>query len=204
MKQHLKIKVCGMRQEKNIKELDSLDIDFLGLIFYEKSLRFVEGFAPETKAKKIGVFVNAKKEYIIEQSKKYELSFIQLHGDETPEFCKTLKNKGLRIMKAFRVDDEFNFELIKEHEAHCEYFLFDAKGKDYGGNGIVFNWNVLDKYKGKLPFFLSGGISMDSIESIKEFHHNKLYALDVNSGFEIKPALKNIELIKEFIEEINI
>lgn len=197
------IKVCGMRNPENIQELEALGIDFMGLIFYPKSKRFVSGKIPKTNIPKIGVFVNEEINVIEEKVNKYDLSFLQLHGDESPEFCESLKNKGHQIIKAFRVDDHFDFNITKAYEAHCHYFLFDAKGKDYGGNGIIFNWDILNQYQGVLPFFLSGGINIDSAKSIIDFNHEKLFSLDINSGFEIEPGLKNIHLIQKFISKLN-
>lgn len=198
------IKVCGMKYPKNIQELNSLDIDFMGLIFYNKSKRFISQKIPEINIPKVGVFVNEKKKVIEEKIKEYDLSFIQLHGDETPDFCKSLPSKKVKIIKAFRVDDNFNFDVTKKYESVCDYFLFDAKGKNYGGNGIVFNWDILNQYQGTLPFFLSGGIHIHSTEDIKNFQHNKLFALDINSGFEVEPGLKNVNLIQEFIKNLSV
>lgn len=201
-KKHIPVKVCGMRNASNIQELASLDIDFMGLIFYPKSKRFVSGEIPKTSIPKIGVFVNENMNIIEEKINKYHLSFLQLHGDESPEFCEALKNKGYKIIKAFRVDDHFDFKVTKAYEAHCHYFLFDAKGKDYGGNGIIFNWDILKQYQGALPFFLSGGIDIHSTKSILDFKHDKLFSLDINSGFEIEPGLKNIHSIQKFIKQL--
>ncbi len=199
----LKIKVCGMRDAGNIESLEEIGVDFMGLIFYEKSSRFVNGGIPEIATKKIGVFVNENEGGILQKTNQYGLSYVQLHGDETPLFCEALKNKKIKIIKAFRIDDEFDFGLLEEYEPHCEYFLFDAKGKEYGGNGIVFDWEILKKYKGRLPFFLSGGLDDKSIKAIRELNHRKLFAIDINSGFEIKPALKNIPLIRKFKNELD-
>lgn len=197
------IKVCGMKNTKNIEELISLDIDFMGLIFYQKSKRFIDTKIPKNNIKKVGVFVNEKIDIIKEKVKSYDLSFIQLHGDETPKFCNKLKIEKIKIIKAFRVDNNFDFNITKQYETVCDYFLFDAKGKDYGGNGIIFNWDILKNYQGPLPFFLSGGINIHSTESIKKFHHEKLFALDINSGFEIEPGLKDVNLINEFIKTLS-
>lgn len=200
---NIPIKVCGMKNLENIKELSALDIDYMGLIFYPKSKRFISGEIPEINIPKIGVFVNENISIIEEKHKKYNLSFLQLHGDESPDFCKQLMNKGYKIIKAFRVDDSFDFNITKPYEEYCNYFLFDAKGKDYGGNGIIFNWNILNQYKGNLPFFLSGGINIHSTESISSFQHEKLFSLDINSGFEVETGIKNIPLIQQFINKLN-
>ncbi len=191
-----------MRNAENILALDALKIDFMGFIFYEKSSRFVHMGVPETQAKKIGVFVNESQENIFQKIKEYNLWGVQLHGDETPEFCKEIKKQKIKTIKVFRVDDDFDFLLTKKYEPHCDYFLFDAKGKKYGGNGIVFNWEILKKYQGEIPFFLSGGISIESVGALNDFHHEKIFALDVNSGFEIKPALKNISQIQQFTQQL--
>ncbi len=198
----VKIKVCGMREEKNINDISSLPIDFMGLIFYPKSSRFIDQDVPETKIPKVGVFVNEEISKIQALNKKYNLKYVQLHGDETPEYCAKIKVNGFKVIKAFRVDDAFDFNLTQKYEATCDYFLFDAKGKEYGGNGIVFHWNLLNKYKGKIPFFLSGGITEEAIESINEFKHDRLFAVDINSGFELKPALKDAKKIQQFIQGI--
>ncbi len=199
---HIPIKVCGMRNAENILALSELDVQFMGLIFFEKSKRFVQGTIPDIHIPKVGVFVNETYETIIQKIREYQLDYIQLHGDETPVFCQLFHDEKVRVIKAFRVNDDFDFDSIKQYEEHCDYFLFDAKGKDYGGNGITFNWKILNQYQGKIPFFLSGGIHSGSVSEIKDFRHPQLFALDINSGFEIQPALKDIDLIHSFIHNI--
>jgi phosphoribosylanthranilate isomerase len=215
----MKIKVCGMRDAENIKSLIALKPDFIGFIFYNKSKRFVSEF-PQIKfpkaIKKVGVFVNESLEEVLKISKKHQLVFVQLHGNETPEFCQKLVNmftdrsrsekphhselglESFEIIKAFSVDENFNFEQTKPFEKYCKYFLFDAKGTNYGGNGIKFNWEMLQNYKGEVPFLLSGGITKKDANEIKRINHPKFIGVDVNSGFEIEPGLKNIQDIKEF------
>ncbi|VAW23893.1 Phosphoribosylanthranilate isomerase [hydrothermal vent metagenome] len=226
----MKIKVCGMRNQENVLSLLALKPDFVGFIFYPKSKRYVTQFPqvkfPE-KTKKVGVFVNENIEIILEKVKKYKLDTVQLHGNETPEFCQKLINtftersrsekirhsvpitigivsesSSIEIIKAFSVDENFNFNTTQGYEEVCNYFLFDTKGKKYGGNGLKFNWEILQKYKGKVPFLLSGGISKEDSTEILSFlrrQESKLcIGIDINSGFEIEPALKDIEKIKEF------
>lgn len=207
----MKLKVCGMKYKKNIIEITAVQPDYMGFIFYEKSARFLNNDIPEISKniKKTGVFVDASLDYIIEQVKKYNLHAVQLHGYESPKFCYNLRNYNLgstshplEIIKVFSIKDTFDFNVLEPYELNCDYFLFDTKGKLPGGNGYTFNWSVLENYPSVKPYFLSGGIGLDEIEKIKEFQKiaasKYCYAIDVNSGFEIKPGLKNMEKIKEF------
>ena len=199
------IKICGMKYPDNILEVGSLLPDFLGFIFWEKSARYFDGVIPELpkSIKKVGVFVNETAEVILAKVKKYDLQAIQLHGHESVEFCLNLKNEldsKIEIIKVFSVDDDFDFEVLKSFETVCDYFLFDTKGKLPGGNGTTFDWKVLERYPSSKPFFLSGGIGIDEIEAVKEIAKTNLplYAIDVNSKFEIEPGLKNIEKLDSF------
>ena len=191
-----------MKYPENILEVSQLLPDFLGFIFWEKSSRYFDGEIPETpeSIKKVGVFVDATLEEISFKIKKYHLDLIQLHGNETLAFCKNLKNEGVEIIKVFSVNDDFNFDILKPYEGVCDYFLFDTKGKLPGGNGIAFNWEVLQKYNSTKPFFLSGGVGIDEIESVKQLLKTDLpiYAIDINSKFEVQPGLKNKRLLNEF------
>lgn len=197
----MKLKVCGMRDAANIEALGQLAVDFMGFIFYPKSKRFVEKL-PAIKLppsiKRVGVFVNAEVEMIIEKAALFELNYLQLHGNESPEYCLGLKGQGFNVIKAFAVSDDFDFQQLNAYEDCCDYFLLDAKGKDYGGNGIQFNWQLLQQYQSNKPFFLSGGIDSDSVAAVLALELPQLYALDVNSKFETAPAFKNIEKIKAF------
>lgn len=197
----MKIKVCGMRESENISELMTLKPDYIGFIFYDKSKRFVADFPqieiPST-TKKVGVFVNETIEEIGEKVQKYDLDFVQLHGNETPEFCEKLASKNIKIIKAFSVGENFDFSVTKPFEKHVALFLFDTKGNNYGGNGIKFNWDLLQNYTEKTSFLLSGGISKNDAAEIKKFKHPVFLGIDINSGFELEPGLKNIKEIKEF------
>ncbi|WP_310556544.1 phosphoribosylanthranilate isomerase [Flavobacterium sp.] len=199
----MKIKICGMKYPENILEVSQLLPDYLGFIFYEKSSRYFDGEIPEipNSIKKVGVFVNATLKEIISKIKKYNLDIIQLHGNETPEYCENLKNDNLEIIKVFSVDDDFNFEELSKYENVCDYFLFDTKGKLHGGNGVTFNWQILEKYKSKKPLILSGGIGIEEIEKIKKLNL-PIYAIDINSKFEIEPGLKNTQLLQQFITQL--
>jgi len=148
--------------------------------------------------KTVGVFVNQTIEEIAEKANNHTLDFVQLHGNETPEFCEKLATKNIKIIKAFSVDENFDFSATKPFEKGVSLFLFDTKGNNYGGNGIKFNWELLQNYTGKTPFLLSGGISKNDSEEIKKFKHPAFLGIDINSGFELEPGLKNIKEIKEF------
>jgi phosphoribosylanthranilate isomerase len=195
----MKLKICGMKYSENILEISELLPDYLGFIFWEKSSRYFDGEIPEIpkSIKKVGVFVDATVEEIISKIKKYDLNVVQLHGDESPEFCRNLKMKNIEIIKVFSVNDDFDFSVLEPFENACDYFLFDTKGKLPGGNGITFNWQILQHYKLTKPFFLSGGIGLNDIEDIKKLNL-PIYAIDVNSKFEIEAGLKNIKLLKSF------
>lgn len=203
----MKLKICGMKYPDNILEVGSLLPDYMGFIFWEKSARYFDGVIPDLpkSIKKVGVFVNATQTEILEKVTKYDLQAIQLHGQESVEFCQDLKaqiDNTIEIIKAFSVDDAFDFEVLKPFEDACDYFLFDTKGKLPGGNGTTFDWKVLEKYPSSKPFFLSGGIGIEEIEAVKEISKTNLplYAIDVNSKFEIEPGLKNINLVRTIRE----
>ena len=197
----MKIKVCGMRDKENISGLLDLKPDYIGFIFYEQSKRFVADFPQieiPSSVKKVGVFVNEIIEKIIEKVNKHKLDFVQLHGNETSEYCEKLAAKDIKIIKAFSVDENFDFSATKPFEKCVSLFLFDTKGNNYGGNGIKFNWELLQNYTGKTPFLLSGGISKNDAAEIKKMKHLAFLGIDINSGFELEPGLKNIKEIKEF------
>lgn len=206
----VRIKICGMKYPENILEVGSLLPDYMGFIFWEKSARYFDGIMPDLpkSIKKAGVFVNAAQTEILEKIVKYDLQAIQLHGNESVEFCLELKNKmddTIEIIKVFSVDDTFDFDILKPFEAVCDYFLFDTKGKLPGGNGTTFDWKVLQNYPSTKPFFLSGGIGINEMEAVNEILKTDLpiYAIDVNSKFEIEPGLKNIQLCKDVQQRIH-
>ncbi|UWX54087.1 phosphoribosylanthranilate isomerase [Maribacter litopenaei] len=192
----------------NPEEVAQLQPDYLGFIFWEPSSRYFDGAVLQIASaiEKIGVFVDADLSSVLEHIKKYNLQGVQLHGKETPEYCKKLnklKQKlDFKIIKVFSVKEKFDLSVLKEYEEVCDYFLFDTKGKLPGGNGFTFDWSLLKDYPSSKPYFLSGGIGLENVEEIKEFmrspESNYCYALDVNSKFEEKPGLKNIEKLKEF------
>lgn len=203
----MKLKICGMKYPENMLEVGSLLPNYMGFIFWKKSARYFDGIIPALpkSIKKVGVFVNAPLEEILEKIEKHDLQAVQLHGDESVEFCETLKKKMPKlteVIKVFSILDTFDFATLKPFESVCDYFLFDTKGKLPGGNGTTFDWKVLENYPSTKPFFLSGGIGLDEIEAVNEILKTNLpvYAIDVNSKFEIEPGLKNINLVRTIRE----
>ena len=205
-----------MKYQDNMHQVAELQPDYLGFIFYDGSSRFFDGQMPQLSKEinKVGVFVNASLQNIIEKIEKYDLQAVQLHGKESPAFCEKLKKQfkadqskeAIKIIKVFSIKDEFNFDILRPYEAVCDYFLFDTKGKLPGGNGYTFDWKVLKDYPSTKPYFLSGGIGIDEMEDVKSFLRKKeskyCHAIDINSRFEKKPGLKDLALIKEFKDQI--
>lgn len=205
----MKIKVCGLRDADNLKEIAALNPDFVGFIFYDQSPRFVGEDLDEEAVKslprsirKVGVFVNASPDYILRSVKKYGFQYVQLHGNETPEYCRSLRNRGISLIKAFRIDESFNFSMLNNYKAHCDFFLFDAKGDQPGGNGIAFDWSILKRYDNEKPFFISGGIGLNNLDQLTQLKGMKLYGVDVNSQVEIAPAVKDVAKVKELIDRV--
>ena len=191
-----------MRDAENIREVEALGIDLIGFIFWSKSSRYVSE-KPDylsTKCKRVGVFVDEDIEVVKKIAQDYTLDYIQLHGNETPDYCALLK--GHKLIKAFNIATAEDFEQTKPYEGLVNYFLFDTKGKSVGGNGTKFDWSVLDDYHGTTPFILSGGIGPDDAARIRSFHHPQLAGIDLNSKFEDAPALKNIQKLKTFLEQL--
>jgi len=209
--ENLKLKVCGLTQISQIQELISLNVDFLGFIFYEKSPRFVlnhlsiEGISEINHQGKVGVFVNETIEKITEISEKAKLNFIQLHGDEDEEFVKKLRlrlSKNIKIIKAIRIGDDFEkfkneISKISNLKSQISNLLFDTDSKAFGGTGKTFDWQILNEIEISKPYFLSGGISLENIHQLSTINHQPI-ALDINSKFEIEAGIKNLEKIKTF------
>jgi phosphoribosylanthranilate isomerase len=208
----MQLKICGMKNPQNIANIAALNPDYLGFIFYEKSKRYVgddftvgqaHALALQSKGiKKVGVFVNASLEYVLEKVEKYSLDLVQLHGEESVDFCMNIQktNPNIQIIKVFSIGETFDFQQLEPYKPHCDYFLFDTKGKEKGGNGFAFNWDVLKGYDNEKPFFLSGGLSLENIKEVKKLGHLNILAIDVNSGFEIEAGLKDVDKVKRLIE----
>ncbi|WP_232526525.1 phosphoribosylanthranilate isomerase [Marinilabilia rubra] len=198
-----------MRQQENIEALTALGPDYMGFIFYSKSPRFAGGFLtpkiikqiPES-IKKTGVFVNLKNQDILEICKNLSLNTVQLHGKESPEQCRAIKNLGLEVIKAFSLNSMEEIDQIMAYEEVCDYFLFDTPTRKYGGSGKKFDWSLLKALPSEKPFFLSGGIEENDAETLIEDCPVSPFAVDINSKFEIEPGLKNIESIERFIKTI--
>ncbi len=198
----MKIKVCGMKY--NPDEVEAIQPDYMGFIFWDKSPRYLSGIIPSIslKIKRVGVFVNASIEETLQKAAKYGLAMVQLHGHESPELCKKIKDVGIEVIKVFSIDEAFDFSILDPYEEVCDFYLFDTKGKLPGGNGYTFDWEVLEDYPSTKPFFLSGGIGMENIDDVLTFLYRPeskyCHAFDLNSKFEIEPGLKDVEKLKEF------
>lgn len=217
------IKVCGMRDARNIREVSQLGIDMIGMIFYPKSPRYVEmqsshaGIIPDyvkedinIKSSKtparVGVFVDDMVQNIVTRVVNYHLDYIQLHGNEPREMCENLRltlnpdiRPGIKIIKAISVSDASDIQKYKEYVGAVDLFLFDTKCKTVGGSGQQFDWQVLEQYDGEVPFLLSGGIGPEDASRLHAFHHPKCIGIDLNSRFEIEPGVKDVEKLKGFL-----
>jgi phosphoribosylanthranilate isomerase len=228
----MKLKICGLKHPSNVHQLLTLEPDYLGFIFYKKSPRYVGEVADldwvknlPGNARKVGVFVNEEVEVMQSIAAALGLQVVQLHGEESPAVCEAMKKTGLEVWKAFGVDEDFNFEKIAAYVGVCDHFLFDTKGKNRGGNGVAFDWGLLEKYEGETPFVLSGGIGLpltpkgeptdfqsSELRKLWSFDNRASMGsplgvrgpsvLDINSRFEIEPGLKDFELVKKFKHEL--
>ncbi|HAT61362.1 MAG TPA: N-(5'-phosphoribosyl)anthranilate isomerase [Prevotella sp.] len=232
----MKIKVCGMRDADNIRNIAQLDIDMMGFIFSPKSPRYVQmisssagiipDYSPERldiairqdgkpsyvfpkRIKRVGVFVDDMPQNIVTRVYNYNLDYVQLHGQESPVMIDNLRrtldpdiHPGIRVIKAISIAGIEDVDRYKEYEGHVDLFLFDTKCSTIGGSGQNFDWSVLDHYKGNTPFLLSGGIGLEDAERVRSFHHDKCIGIDVNSKFEIEPAVKDADKLKKFIKEV--
>jgi phosphoribosylanthranilate isomerase len=208
----MRVKVCGMTQLDQVRQLDEMGVDFAGFIFYPKSPRYIVRHLSGEQLKKaklklgkVGVFVNAGYDEVMKQVDSYGLDMIQLHGDETPRFCEQLANY-ITVIKVFRLgeDDPIDW-IVRPYQDSCDMFLFDTEGVGYGGTGKKFNWNVLKTAIIDKLFFLSGGIEPGDVEKLKIFAREpvakKLFSIDVNSKFELSAGVKDLKKIKAMLEE---
>jgi len=214
------VKTCGLREPDNIDQIAKLPVDWIGLIFYDKSPRYMldredlrEFLDTPSEAlaekKRVGVFVNESFDRLLERVHDYKLDYVQLHGGESAVYCSTLQSlwanssvRSAQIIKAFRVSSAFDFGITIDFEPYCSHFIFDTKGISYGGTGHKFDWDILTQYQGETPFLLSGGIGPADGEEIKAFHHPAFAGIDLNSKFEIEPGLKNTAELYRFLTKL--
>ncbi len=204
----LKVKICGMREPGNIRVVSGLLPDYMGFIFYPRSGRFVGDLSPETLAgipssvEKVGVFVNEDPGRLVQTCSALGIGTVQLHGDESPDYCQELSEKGYRIIKVFRIGGSPAPADMRSFGAVCDFFLFDTQTEGFGGSGKKFSWEMLEKHALDLPFFLSGGIGPEDAGKILQLEHPMLYGVDINSRFENAPAEKDPEACRDFIRKI--
>ncbi|MFT4533730.1 MAG: phosphoribosylanthranilate isomerase [Saprospiraceae bacterium] len=201
------IKVCGIKTKENVELISTMKIDMVGLNFYPSSVRYITRDIPAEhfdmlpiEIKRVGVFVNETMENIDSIALKFSLDYIQLHGDESVSFCKSVASKH-KIIKVFRVDNQTDLTKIPEY-AFADYYLFDTATKNFGGSGKKFDWSKLDEYKGEIPFLLSGGIGPTDAKIVRSYIHPLYKGIDINSKFESVPGIKNPELIIPFIKQL--
>lgn len=210
----MKIKVCGMREASNMMALSGLEPDYMGLIFYPASKRYVEHVDANiledisSQVKIAGVFVNAEASTVIQKVGQFHLKAIQLHGDESPAYCHALrsaldrKRPGIELIKAFGIHETFDFSILEDYRTAVDFFLFDTRTPAHGGSGIKFNWQLLEKYQLDKPYFLSGGIDLMDVEQVRQLKYPALFAVDLNSKFESAPGMKDIEQVRKAIDII--
>ncbi len=203
------IKICGMREKENILSVAELKPDLIGFIFYPRSPRYAVDFLdPEFLSSvspdiiKTGVFVSSEFNYVTDSIKKFSLNAVQLHGNETPEFCRQIKNTGITVIKTFNINKGTDFSFCQDYVLCTDYFLFDTMTSGYGGSGHKFDWKLLEGYELKHPFFLSGGINPADTQEISGIKNPAFHGIDLNSGFEIRPGYKDIGKLKKFISEL--
>ena len=207
----MKLKVCGMKYPDNVSALASLAPDYMGFIFYKPSKRYCgETLSPEfiqslpISIIKTGVFVNESLEEVLRICSVYKFKAVQLHGYETPDFCISARQAGLEVIKVFHVGETIDWSIVEPYKKMVDYFLFDTKTHEYGGSGNRFNWEILKEYDNEVPFFLSGGVDESIITELNTLQTVNIYALDVNSRFELEPGLKDLERIEKFKEYLTL
>ena len=208
----MRVKVCGVTQEEQLVKLHHIGATFAGLIFYPKSQRYVlrhmttSQIKKENNVNKVGVFVNASVEEVLQMVDECRLHMVQLHGDETPRYCEKIADY-ISVVKAFRISESDNIAWrIKDYMEVCDMFMFDTEGAGYGGTGKKFDWNKLKEVSIGKPYFLSGGIEPGDVQRLKDFQKSPeakaLFSIDINSRFETMPGIKDLDLIKKFIQEL--
>jgi phosphoribosylanthranilate isomerase len=198
----MRIKVCGMKDPENIKAVAGLSPDYMGFICYDLSPRYVAALPPDVlealpqSIYKTAVFVNERAEKIELLINEFGFNAVQLHGSESPDFCHYIRTKAT-VFKAFGLDDDFDFEQLNAYEGFVDYLMFDTKTDGHGGSGKTFDWDILNKYKLDVPFFVCGGLSLDNLEKVKQIKHPAFYGVDLNSRFETEPGMKDVEKLRQ-------
>lgn len=205
------IKVCGMRDADNIRAVEALGIDLMGFIFYDKSKRNVSvtpAYLPAS-CQRVGVFVNATPDVILSRVSEFGLTYVQLHGDESLSFVRQLRQRlaadiphNVRIVRSVAVASGREAQNARMWDGFADVLLFETPSTGYGGSGVSFNWNLLSSYQGQTPFLIAGGIGMDCIDQLRQFSHQRWLGIDLNSRFEIEPAVKDIAKLQQFINSI--
>ena len=202
------VKVCGMRDVENIRQIDEIGgVEWMGFIFYPRSPRYVStvpNYLPQ-HCKRVGVFVNSPIEEIAKRVDEFGLDIVQLHGNESPEYIVNLRNaigENVQIIKMIQIETEDDIRHTEQYEGLANYFLFETRCKGYGGSGKQFDWDILRLYNGNVPFLITGGIGAEDADKVKTFCHPKFIGIDLNSRFELSPAIKDSTLIDKFIKQI--
>jgi phosphoribosylanthranilate isomerase len=204
-----RVKVCGLTNPDNAKEVAEAGADFTGFIFHPSSKRYV-GMDPNPDlfrnipghVKKVGVFVNEVRSKVIDAVIRHRLNLVQLHGSESADYCHAIRTAGVPVIKAFGIGEDFSFDILKDFKSACDFFLFDTQTVLYGGSGVKFRWERLKEYDMDVPFFIGGGIGPQDAVKVRAIDHPALYATDINSRFEVSPGVKDVHLVRSFIEEI--
>ncbi|MFC2114875.1 phosphoribosylanthranilate isomerase [Bacteroidota bacterium] len=197
-----------MRDPVNIQDISLLSPDFMGFIFYPPSSRFAGDLSQARIAdlpasiKKVGVFVNIPTEAVLSRCRQMGIRMVQLHGDESPDYCKAMQDNDMEVIKAFGVGKNDDLKHISSYQNACDYYLLDTASKEFGGTGKQFDWEHLDEYVEEKPFFLSGGIGPEDAERIAELKHPNLFGVDLNSRFETKPGIKNRDELAGFMQKV--
>lgn len=215
----MKIKICGLKEPDNITAVAQLQPDYLGFIFYPQSPRYATGEvlqqylaeAPEALAgiARVGVFVNEEVDRVLSIAHDYNLDYVQLHGDESPAYCRELQllwsvssTHRSKLIKAFRIGPAFDWAQVNAYAAFCPLFIFDTKASQPGGTGQQWDWSQLDQYSGVTPFLLSGGIGPEDLLAAKALSHPQYSGVDLNSKFETAPGHKDVERLRDFITKM--
>lgn len=197
-----------MREPENILQVDKLGtVDWMGFIFFQPSSRNVAEvptYLPQ-QCKRVGVFVNAEIADITDKVRAFGFEIVQLHGDESTEYCRQLKSvlgDNIKMIKTVQISSESDIIRTAEYESIIDYFIFETKCSSYGGSGKQFDWDILEHYNGSIPFLITGGICAEDVQKVQNFRHPQFAGIDLNSRFEVSPALKNITLLKDFVSKV--